>query len=307
MAFVHDEVSSQDMLGSFALLYNHAFSFIKPMALKCAVDLGIPDAINLRGGAATLADIAADTAVHASKLPDLRCLMKLLTTSGIFGATTADGGCNGEPVYTLTAASRLVVGSSSLSPLVRFVVNPVSVSPFFDMHAWLRTGPAAAKSLFELSHGRSRWDTANADNSTQNDAMFAESQLLIEAVLRDHGDVFHGLSTLVDVGGGHGAIAKAIARVFPHIKCTVMDLPHVVSDAPAADGNLQFVGGNMFESIPPADAVLLKVTYTLHLCLVSQHVDKRVGGTCMHDTLHFPLDKSLIFLVFFLVCFALLG
>ncbi|EAZ18627.1 hypothetical protein OsJ_34149 [Oryza sativa Japonica Group] len=250
MALIHgsEEVISheEDMVGAFALLYHHVFSYIKPMALKCAVELGIPDAIHRRGGAATLANIAADTGVHASRLTDLRCLMKLLTTSGMFAATaaTTDGG-EGEPavatstMYTLTAASGLVVGPRGLSTVVRFAAGPVAVSPFFDMHAWLRAAPAAAppaaRSLFELAHGRSR----------------------------DHAGVFRGLRSLVDVGGGHGAVAKAIAAAFPDIKCTVMDLPHVVADAPVSDdGNLHLVAGDMFQSIPPADAVLLK--YVLH-------------------------------------------
>jgi acetylserotonin O-methyltransferase, plant len=49
------------MVGAFSLLYHHLFSYMKRMALMCAVDLGIPYAIHRRGGAATLADIAADT------------------------------------------------------------------------------------------------------------------------------------------------------------------------------------------------------------------------------------------------------
>ncbi|KAL6654145.1 hypothetical protein ACP70R_007610 [Stipagrostis hirtigluma subsp. patula] len=262
---VHDQeqVSSQqeDMVGAFALLYHHVFSFIKPMALKCAVDLGIPDALHRRGGAATLADIAADTGVHAARLPDLRSMMKLLATSGLFGAATAE---DGETLYTLTAASSLVVGPRGLSNIVRFEAGPVSVMPFFDTPAWLRTAPApdAPKSLFELTHGRNRWDPANADDATMNEAAFAESQLLIEAVLSDHRDVFQGLTSLVDVGGGHGSFAKAIGAAFPDVKCTVMDLPHVIADAPATDGNLQLVAGDMFKSIPAADAVLLK--YVLH-------------------------------------------
>jgi len=265
MAFVHGEQqavpSDEDMVGAFALLYHHAFSYIKTMALKCAVELGIPDAIHGRGGAATLAEIANDTGVHESRLPDLRCLMKLLTTSGLFRATAADGGEVAS--YGLTVASSLVVGPRSLSNMVRFDSGPVSLTPFFDMPTWLRTAPApepeAPKSLFELTHGRSRWDPANDDNDTMNVAAFAESQLLIEAVLGGHRDVFHGLTSLVDVGGGQGSFAKAIAAAFPGIKCTVMDLPHVVADAPVAGGDVQFVAGDMFESIPTADAVLLKV------------------------------------------------
>jgi hypothetical protein len=264
MAFVHGEQEGEDMVGAFALVYQHVFSYIKTMALKCAVELAIPDAIHGRGGAATLAEIAADTGVHESRLADLRCLMKLLTTSGLFRATAADGGEEVASSYALTAASSLVVGPRGLSNMVRFDCGPVSLTPFFDMPTWLRTapGPEAPKSLFELTHGRTRWDPANADNDTMIVSAFIESQLLIEAVLGGHADVFRGLTSLVDVGGGQGSFAKAIAAAFPGIKCAVMDLPHVVADAPVAAGggdDVQFVAGDMFESIPPADAVLLKV------------------------------------------------
>ncbi|GJN25437.1 hypothetical protein PR202_gb13264 [Eleusine coracana subsp. coracana] len=185
--------------------------------------------------------------------------MKLLTTSGLFAA---DGGA-GEPAYALTAASRLLVGPLGLGSIVRYQAGPVNVTPFFDMPAWLRATDGPQQSLFELTHGRSRWDPANPDSSTMQDAAFAESQFLIDALLRNHGHIFHGLTSLVDVGGGHGSLARAIAAMFPSIRCTVMDLAHVVADAPAiAGGNVQFVAGNMFESIPSADAVLLK--YVLH-------------------------------------------
>ncbi|KAI5019498.1 hypothetical protein ZWY2020_044386 [Hordeum vulgare] len=62
---------------------------------------------------------------------------------------------------------------------------------------------------------------------------------------------------MVDVGGGTGVIAKAIEGAFPHVKCNVLDLPHVIAEAPT-DGEVRFVVGDMFEHIPPADAVLLK-------------------------------------------------
>jgi trans-aconitate methyltransferase len=64
----------------------------------------------------------------------------------------------------------------------------------------------------------------------------------------------------VDTGGGHGTTAMAIARAFPHVRCSVLELPHVV-DAAAADGSctVEFVAGDMLEFIPSADVVLLKV------------------------------------------------
>ncbi|KAK4377995.1 hypothetical protein RND71_004291 [Anisodus tanguticus] len=70
-------------------------------------------------------------------------------------------------------------------------------------------------------------------------------------------DVFKGLASLVDVGGGTGTVAMAIAKNLPDMKCIVLDLPPVVANLQGS-GNLEFVAGDMFEKIPLANAVLLK-------------------------------------------------
>jgi hypothetical protein len=47
----------------------------------------------------------------------------------------------------------------------------------------------------------------------------------------------------------------AIARAFPDVKCNVLDLEQVINKvAAASDGAVQFIAGDMFESIPPADS-----------------------------------------------------
>jgi hypothetical protein len=255
------EVSPQDLLVSLSELQIHVHGYIKSMALKCAVDLSIPETIHRRGGAATLADIAADTKIHPAKVPDLHRVMEVLSTTGIFSATA--GKDSGDAVYGLTTACRFLVGYRNLSPMVPFLVSPLVVSSFFSMSDWLRKEPAAAGSLFELAHGCSQSEMANQDaafSSLLNDSVAADSQLFLEVVIMDKGRIFRGLSSLVDVGGGHGAAAQVIASAFPRIKCMVLDLPHVVSQATANDGNMHFIAGDMFESIPPADAVLLKVS-----------------------------------------------
>ncbi|KAF8665935.1 hypothetical protein HU200_054020 [Digitaria exilis] len=218
------------------------------MSLKCVVDLGIPDAIHRRGGTATLADIATDTGVHPAKIADLRRLMELLSSSGMFTVTDGE---SSTAVYGLTTACRFLVGYLNLSPIVPFFVNPFVVSSFFSLCDWLKSEPETAGSLFELAHGHSL--------NVLNNSMVADNELFLEVIILDKGRIFRGLSSLVDVGGGSGAGARVIARAFPRMKCTVLDLPHVVEQATGGgDSNLQFVAGDMFESIPPANAVFLK-------------------------------------------------
>lgn len=282
-------MSSEDLSRAQLEIFHHSLGFVKSMALKCAVDLGIPNTIDLHGGSATLSEIVAGTGVHASRKPHVHRLMNLLTASGVFASSAAatpasaaaSNGGEAAVVYQLTPMSRLLVDSNklgSMASLIRFLVNPLTVPTFFDMHAWLKADEQAANdagtsstTFFEMAHGCSVYEMArkNADhNALYNSAMVAASQITMEIILREEAGrvIFGGLSSLVDVGGGHGAASVAISAAFPHVKCSVLDLPHVVSQARADGGAaVEFIAGDMFDFIPKADAVLLKVLYIYFL------------------------------------------
>lgn len=264
------ELSTPDMLQGHIELHHHLFGYLKSIALRCAADLGIPSAIHHRGGAATISDIAADTGVHLAKLPHLRRIMRVLTIAGIFAAndepsSPADQDGDGETVYTLTPASRLLVGdraTCNMAPFMRLLARPEVATMFFRLDAWLRDGDTGAATLYQAAHGGvPAWEMTKRDSSYNrdlNEACAVDTSFVMDIAVREGSDVFRGLSSLVDVGGGHGAAAMAIARAFPHIKCSVLDLPQAISEAPT-DGTVNFVAGNMFEYIPPANAVFLKV------------------------------------------------
>lgn len=254
-------MSTEDLLQAQIELYHHCLVFIKSMALRAATDLRIPDAIHCNGGAATLTDLAAHVGLHPTKLSHLRRLMRVLTLSGIF--TVHDG--DGEATYTLTRVSRLLLSDGverthGLSQMVRVFVNPVAVASQFSLHEWFTVEQAAAVSLFEVAHGCTRWEMIandSKDGSMFNAGMVEDSSVAMDIILRKSSNVFRGINSLVDVGGGYGAVAAAVVRAFPDIKCTVLDLPHIVAKAPS-NNNIQFVGGDLFEFIPAADVVLLK-------------------------------------------------
>ncbi|KAJ7947032.1 O-methyltransferase [Quillaja saponaria] len=75
--------------------------------------------------------------------------------------------------------------------------------------------------------------------------------------LSDCKSVFEGLGSIVEVGGGTGTVAQIISEAFPHLKYTMLDLPYVVANLTGRE-NLNYVGGDMFQAIPPSDAVLMK-------------------------------------------------
>ncbi|BAT16983.1 O-methyltransferase ZRP4 [Oryza sativa Japonica Group] len=241
-------------------LYANTLAVVKSMALKTAMDLGIADAIHHHGGAATLPQILTRVTLHPSKIPCLRRLMRVLTLTGVFAVekpTAADE----PPVYALTPVSRLLVSSGNLqqAPIMSLLLHPSCITPFLRIGDWLQR-ELPGSSIFEHTHGRSLWEVADGDaafSKVFNDAMVSDSRLVMDVVVREHGDVFRRISSLVDVAGGHGTAAQAIARAFPEVKCSVMDLAHVVAKAPGGTG-VEYIAGDMFESIPPANAVFLK-------------------------------------------------
>ena len=76
---------------------------------------------------------------------------------------------------------------------------------------------------------------------------------------------FSGISHVCGIGGGEGHLIASFLRKYPHIQGTVLDRPEVFE----GDGELcaskmdvedrcEYIGGDMFESIPTADVYLIK-------------------------------------------------
>uniref|UniRef100_A0ACD5U1G4 Uncharacterized protein n=1 Tax=Avena sativa TaxID=4498 RepID=A0ACD5U1G4_AVESA len=254
---LNGQSTDQAMLDAEQELWTTSFSYIKSMALKSALDLRLADAIDHYGGAATLSQIVARVTLHPSKIPCLRRLMRVLTLSGVFTIQQADGA--GDPLYALTPVSRLLVGSRSSASLMACVLSPVLVIPFLQIGAWFQHA-LPNPCIFEHTHGETIWKMAGKDatlDSLINNALASDSHFIVDIAVKEAGDVFRGLSSLVDIGGGIGEAAQVISEAFPHVECSVLDLEHVVSNAPAGT-KVKYVAGDMFESVPPANAAFLK-------------------------------------------------
>ena len=89
--------------------------------------------------------------------------------------------------------------------------------------------------------------------------MSSDSTAVAKVIVEDCGELFLGVKSLVEVAGGTGTVALAIAVEFPQLKCSVLDLPHMI-DALEKRNLVEYVAGDMFEHIPPADVLMLKVT-----------------------------------------------
>ncbi|XP_034586550.1 O-methyltransferase ZRP4-like [Setaria viridis] len=233
--------------------WHHTFGYVKSMALKAALDLRIADAIHRHGGTAMLAQIATRATLRPSKLPCLRLLMRVLTVTGVFSSCirrpSVDDGDEDERAYYygLTLASRLLVGlpSVTLLHIPKSLEKTNVVSPFLGLGAWLqRDEPPEQPSLFETVQGKNPWDLASREpafGSLFNEGMVADSGFIMDIVIKECGDVFRGVSSLVDVAGGLGGVAQAISKAFPNVKCSVLDLSHIVADAPAGTNSAMYL------------------------------------------------------------------
>ncbi|CAN6350469.1 unnamed protein product [Urochloa humidicola] len=258
--------ANQALLDAQLELWNNTFGYIKSMALKSALDLRISDAIHSHGGRATLPQIVAAVKLHPSKIPCLRRLMRVLASTGVLSAQ-APSSCSGsgEPImYTLTPVSRLLVGSQqNLAPITAMILHPAFVSPFLELGSWFQK-ELPESCVFKHTHGQSLWEQADRDaafDALVNDGMVSDSHFIMDIAINECAGAFQGIGSLVDVGGGLGAAAQAIAKAFPGVKCSVLDLDHVVANAPGGTG-VQYIAGDMFQSIPPADAMFFK--WVLH-------------------------------------------
>ncbi|RZB75478.1 putative O-methyltransferase 3, partial [Glycine soja] len=139
----------------------------------------------------------------------------------------------------------------------------ISKAPCLLPLAWAWTGTIISRTLptlFHTQNGVTFWDCASREpklNHLFNDAMTNDSRLISSVVIEKCKGVFNGLESLVDVGGGTGTIAKAIAKSFPHLKCIVFDLPRVVDGLQGTE-DIEYVQGDMFEAIPSFDSIMLK-------------------------------------------------
>ncbi|KAG4382969.1 hypothetical protein AAZX31_14G186100 [Glycine max] len=209
----HDEEHAAKLLRAQTHIWNHIFSFINSMSLKCVVDLGIPDIIHNYGQPMPLSNLIASLPIHPSKTCFVHCLMRIMIHSGFFSQQNHDLENELEAKYVLTDASVLLLKNHPLSvtPFLHAMLDPVLTNPWNQFSTWFKNGDPTP---FETAHGKMFWDYAGADpklNHLFNDAMASDARFVTSLVIEKCKGVFMGLESLVDVGGGTGTMAKAIA------------------------------------------------------------------------------------------------
>lgn len=221
-------------------------------AIHVAATLGVADL--LADGPKRSDELAADLSAHPGALYRL---LRALATVGVFREEPGQR-------FTLTPLGDCL-RSDAAEPLrgwAAYIGRPPAWQAWAGLLDSVRTGENA----FRRVHGVSVWEyraAHPAEGMVFDRAMTDLSRRGNRAVLDAYD--FSGLGTVVDVGGGQGALLAALLAEYPAMRGVLYDLPHVV---PAAERVMRQAGvsdrctvrgGDFFESIPPdGDGYLLK-------------------------------------------------
>ncbi|XP_074287641.1 cathecol O-methyltransferase 1-like [Silene latifolia] len=158
-----------------------------------------------------------------------------------------------------------------LSPVGKYLVpdeEGVCLNPLLSMaaHRAFRLSRSKLKDAileggnpFHMAHGKSAFEYASIDESFNqifNTAMRNYSTIMMKYLVEKYNG-FKGVKQLVEVAGGFGHIIRIIVFKYPSIKGINFDLPHVIQKALPIPG-VEHISGDMFESVPQGDAILMK-------------------------------------------------
>ncbi|CAA0818054.1 Flavone 3-O-methyltransferase 1 [Striga hermonthica] len=230
---------------------------VLPMVLRAAVELDLLELIKQAEPAASASELAARL---PTKNPDaaamLDRILRFLAAHGVLTCTTEGG----QRRYGLEAAVRRYLtrnedGVSLAACYSLMTQDRVFIETWYHLKDAILEGGVA----FDRAYGMKAFDYPTTDprfNQVFNQGMFEQSTIFMKKILEKYKG-FEGLNTLVDVGGGIGASLKMIVSKYPSMRGINFDLPHVIKDAPSYPG-VEHIGGDMFVTVPKADAMFMK-------------------------------------------------
>lgn len=235
-------------LALYQIGIGHYFS----RALNLAAKLGIADL--LKDGPRDAADLAKGTSTHA---PSLRRVMRLLTSVGVF--TEGEDGKFG--LTPIGETLRSGVPGSSRAMAMLFAGERVQEA-WADLEYCVKTGEPAYRRRGITDSFKDPKRTPE-ETATFDAAMADFTRVAAIAVAAAYD--FKQFGTIVDVGGGNGALMIGVLKATPGARGIVYDQPSAAERATAeikandlAD-RCTAVGGDFFESVPRGgDAYMLK-------------------------------------------------
>ena len=228
------------------------FGFAASRAIGVAAELCIADL--LQQGPKTAEELAQQTDAHE------RSLYRVLRACASIGVFSEDS----EKRFSLTPLAEPLLSNApgSLRAFAEMITTDWQYQTWAELTYSVKTG----KPSFDKVHGMSSFDyfwTHEREGKQFNDAMTSNSAFSSVAVVNAYD--FSDVSTLIDIGGGHGFLLASILEKYPRVKGVLYDTPAVITEAKklleehGVSERCERVGGNFFESVPAeGDAYIMK-------------------------------------------------
>jgi hypothetical protein len=221
-------------------LWNLARGSLSSRALGVAAELKIADL--LANGPRPVAELAEASGAEAETL---HRILRALASDGVF-AEEAPG------AFRNTEASELLRRDHADSwPEFAHLFGTV----FLEAAATI--DPATSEQTFPRRFGTDFWTWLAANPSERvafDAAMAGGKDRSADRLARLD---WRPGETVVDVGGGNGALLLALLERQPGLEGIVLDLPETDRDEAALGDRVRFVSGSFFDSVPAGDAYVL--------------------------------------------------
>ncbi|HEV3436090.1 MAG TPA: methyltransferase, partial [Gemmata sp.] len=235
-----------------AMLIQMVFGKAITQALSVIARFKIAD--HLATGPKTATELAAVTSLHAGHLYRV---MRALAGLGVLTGDEAGR-------FALTPMGDMLRSDvpGSVRAIATYVCDPWSWKPWGDLAGAVKSG----QPVFDRMFGEGAFDYLGKhpdEAATFNEGMTGFSQQSSAAVLKVYD--FSKFGTIVDVGGGHGALMTAILKANPGVKGIIFDAASVASGASEAiraaglTDRCRTEGGDFFKAVPAGgDLYMLK-------------------------------------------------
>ncbi|XVF24543.1 hypothetical protein REPUB_Repub13aG0137300 [Reevesia pubescens] len=270
-SLVNQQSSSSSYMSEEEEAFGYAWclrsSIMFSYVLDAAIQLGVFDILTKAGPDAHISsyEIASQLQANNPDAPSLLDrILRLLacynlvscTSRNVDGDGDEDGNYKVERLYGLALPGKAFASDENGGSLAGFTLSKEKVDVWLQLKDFVLEG---GKNTFERVHGMPVYQfmSLNPEPARRFDkAMTNISKFIVKKVVEKY-QGFEGITTLVDVGGGYGITLNIIISNYPSIKGINFDMPHVIQEAPSYPG-VEHIGGNMFSSVPKADAIMMK-------------------------------------------------
>jgi ubiquinone/menaquinone biosynthesis C-methylase UbiE len=218
--------------------------------IVAACELGIPDLVG--DGPRTASELAAATGTQEG------ALRRFLHGLVAWGVLTEDAGDR----FTATSISETFRADRPGLRNLALMLDHEAYRTWQELTFSLRTGEPA----FERVYGKPRWEALqdDPDGAAKFNAAMVENTKRVANAFAQSFD-FAKVATVVDVGGGNGALLAAVLQANPDTRGILFDLPTGLigakerMDEAGLGDRVSLVEGDFFASVPSgADLYMLK-------------------------------------------------